>query len=148
MTWARKPKVHGSSPATNYEQRWVPRGELSKCLWSEWEWYWGVKEMLPLSPAVLWFVNVRERKPTQKKKEKRKNYIRSAIFLGRTGTSYVDAKKILLVFLINAFFACLPLTNIFYSCFVDIYTTNSVKTNNVLLSIIFCNVCSSCFFGR
>ena len=36
---------------------------MSKCLWSGWKWQWGVKKCPSPSPAVLWFVNVRERKP-------------------------------------------------------------------------------------
>ena len=43
---------------------------MSTFLRSGWKWWWGVKEIPspPPSPAVLWFVNVRERKPRQKKK--------------------------------------------------------------------------------
>ena len=36
--------------------------------WSRWKWYRGVKE--PTSSAPLWFVNVRERKPRERKKMK------------------------------------------------------------------------------
>ena len=70
-TW--KPKVPSLSPAASYVQRWAfcsnPR-LVSKCLWSEWKWYWGVKEMP--SPFPLQYcgslMSVKEN-PDRKKNE-------------------------------------------------------------------------------
>ena len=41
---------------------------MSKCLWSGWNGREELKIYPPPSPAVLWIMNIRERKPRQKKK--------------------------------------------------------------------------------
>ena len=50
---------------------------MSKCLWTGGSGSEELKKCPPPSPAVLWFVNVRERKPRQKKKCSSLSYISS-----------------------------------------------------------------------
>ena len=62
-TCARKPKVPGSSLAASYVQRWalaVIARLMSRCLWSRWKWWRGVKKIpspffcCPVNSSYSW----------------------------------------------------------------------------------------------